>query len=61
LAFIGWPAVSFFPPFPFSFTGWDFIRDLIWEDITMNAFSTFVAFFAEVSTNSMPKELANSF
>ena len=33
---------------------------MICEVMTMKAFSTLVLFFAEVSTNSMPKEFANS-
>jgi hypothetical protein len=48
-------------PFPFSLIGCDFMRDFIWEDITMNAFSTFTDSLADVSTNSMPWEVAYSY
>lgn len=54
------PAVNLVPSF-LVLTGCDFILDLICADIAKNAFSTFVAFFAEVSINSIPKESANSF
>jgi hypothetical protein len=41
--------------------GCAFMRDLIWDAIVINAFSTLVAFLAEVSKNSIASESAKSY
>ena len=55
------PAVNFVPFALLLATGCAFILDFICAAIVINAFSTFVAFFAEVSRNSIPSESANSY
>lgn len=55
------PAVSLVPFGAVLLIGCAFILDFICAAMVINAFSTFVAFFAEVSRNSIPSESANSY